>query len=202
LAWLEPEADQIHKVSIIPRGRALGMTLFLPEEDRVNICESSLQAFLLIDMGGRAAEKLVFNEFSAGAENDLSHAMQIARRMVTHWGMSERLGPVAFRDSEDHPFLGREITEPRRFSEDTARVIDEEVTRILRTAYERAIELITQHRAWLDCIAQALEKEETLDDVMIEKLIGPPAWKLAEAATANGKPAAADPALLGGPIGS
>ncbi len=187
LAWLEPEADRVHKVSIIPRGRALGVTLFLPEEDRVNICESSLRAFLLVDMGGRAAEKIVFNEFSAGAENDLNHAMQIARRMVTHWGMSDRLGPVAFRDSEDHPFLGREITEPRRFSEHTAQVIDEEVSRILRAAYDRALDMLTQHRSRLDCIARALEKEETLDDAAIEKLIGPPAWKLADAAAANGK---------------
>jgi cell division protease FtsH len=115
--------------------------------------------------------------------------MNIARRMVTHWGMSDRLGPVAFRDSEDHPFLGREITEPRRFSEHTAQVIDEEVSRILRTSYERAVEMLTVHRAKLECIAKALEKEETLDDVAIEKLIGPPAWKLADAAAANGKPA-------------
>jgi cell division protease FtsH len=107
--------------------------------------------------------------------------------MVTHWGMSDRLGPVAFRDSEDHPFLGREITEPRRFSEHTAQVIDEEVSRILRTSYERAVEMLNLHRAKLECIAKALEKEETLDDVAIEKLIGPPAWKLANAAGRNGE---------------
>ncbi len=190
LAWLEPEADRVHKVSIIPRGRALGVTLVMPDEDRVNIAESGLRAILLISMGGRAAEKIVFNEFSAGAENDLDRAMNIARRMVTHWGMSDRLGPVAFRDSEDHPFLGREITEPRRFSEHTAQVIDEEVSRILRASYERAVEMLTVNRDKLECIAKALEKEETLDDVAIAKLIGPPAWKLAAAAAeANGKPA-------------
>ena len=153
------------------------MTHFLPEEDRVNISESSLQTFLLIDMGGRAAEKLVFNEFSAGAESDLNHATHIARRMVTHWGMSERLGPVTFRDSEEHPFLGREIAEPRRFSEHTAQLIDEEVSRILRAASDRALEMLTQHREQLECLAKALEAEETLDDVAIEKLLGPPAWK-------------------------
>jgi len=200
LAWMAPEADRLHKVSIIPRGRALGVTMLLPEEDRVNICESSLQVFLLIDMGGRAAEKIVFNEFSAGAENDLNHAMQLARRMVTHWGMSDRLGPVAFRDSEDHPFLGREITEPRRFSEHTAQVIDEEVSRILRAAYDRAVELLTQQRSRLDCIAKALEAEETLDDVAIEKLIGPPAWKLAEAAAGNGKAIEIDPSHCSGTV--
>ena len=138
-------------------------------------------------MGGRAAEKLVFDEFSAGAENDLNHATHIARRMVTHWGMSERLGPVAFRDSEEHPFLGREIAEPRRFSEHTAQLIDEEVSRILRAASDRALEMLTQHREQLECLAKALEAEETLDDVAIEKLLGPPAWKTAEAAGNNGK---------------
>ncbi len=136
-------------------------------------------------MGGRAAEKLVFDEYSAGAENDLNKATQLARRMVTHWGMSERLGPVAFRDSEDHPFLGREMAEPRRFSEHTAQVIDEEVSRILRDASDRATEMLTQHRDKLECLAKALEAEETLDDVAIEKLLGPPAWKTAEAEAAN-----------------
>jgi cell division protease FtsH len=187
LAWLLPGADRVHKVSIIPRGRALGVTLFLPEEDRLNVGESSLQTFLLIDMGGRAAEKLVFDEFSAGAENDLNHATHLARRMVTHWGMSERLGPVTFRDSEDHPFLGREIAEQRRFSEHTAQLIDEEVSRILRAASDRALEMLTQHREQLDSLAKALEVEETLDDVAIEKLLGPPACKTADVASNNGK---------------
>jgi cell division protease FtsH len=192
LAWLLPGADRVHKVSIIPRGRALGVTLFLPEEDRVNISESSLQIFLLIDMGGRAAEKLVFNEFSAGAESDLNHATHLARRMVTHWGMSERLGPVTFRDSEEQPFLGREIAEPRRFSEHTAQVIDEEVSRILRGAFERAMEMLTQHRGELESLAKALEAEETLDDTAIEKLLGPSASKSANVVSSNGKALEAD----------
>ncbi len=187
LAWLLPGADRVHKVSIIPRGRALGVTLFLPEDDRLNISESTLQNFLLIDMGGRAAEKLVFDEFSAGAENDLNHATHLARRMVTHWGMSERLGPVTFRDSEDHPFLGREIAEQQRFSEHTAQLIDEEVSRILRASDDRAREMLTRHRAELECLAQALEAEETLDDVAIEKLLGPPAGKVSATAGNNGK---------------
>ena len=114
-------------------------------------------------LGGRAAEKLVFDEFSAGAEDDLNRATQIARRMVTHWGMSERLGPVAFRDGEEHPFLGKEMAEPRQFSEHTAQVIDEEVVRILREASERADDMLTEHREKLDRLA-ALEQEETLDE--------------------------------------
>ena len=102
-------------------------------------------------------------------------------------GRSERLGPVTVRDSEDQPFLGREIAEQRRFSEHTAQVIDEEVSRILRSASDRALEMLTQHRAELDSLAKALEAEETLDDAAIEKLLGPPASKMVEAASNNGK---------------
>jgi cell division protease FtsH len=187
LAWLAPGADRLHKVSIIPRGRSLGVTQLLPEEDRVNISESELQTHLLIAMGGRAAEKLVFDEFSAGAEEDLNRATQIARRMVTHWGMSERLGPVAFRDSEEHPFLGREIAEPRRYSEATARLIDEEVMRILCAASERARAMLTQNREKLDKLAKELEKEETLDDTALEALIGPAAPRSARAEVGGGE---------------
>ena len=124
-------------------------------------------------LGGRAAEKLVFDEYSAGAENDLNKATQLARRMVTHWGMSERLGPVAFRDSDDHPFLGREMAEPRRFSEHTAQVIDEEVSRLLRDAADRATVVLTENRDKLDALAKRLEEIETLDEDEIERLVGP-----------------------------
>jgi len=173
LAWLVPGIDRLHKVSIIPRGRALGATQLLPDEDRVNIGESELRTRLLFLLGGRAAEKLVFDEFSAGAEADLKKATSLARRMVTHFGMSERLGPVAFRDGEEHPFLGKEITEPRRFSEHTAQVIDEEIVSLLREASEKAREMLTENREKLDTIAKALEHNETLDDMDIEDLIGP-----------------------------
>jgi cell division protease FtsH len=177
LAWLETGGDRVHKVSIIPRGRSLGATQLLPEEDRLNIGESQLHKRLLFLLGGRAAEKLVFDEFSAGAEDDLTKATQLARRMVTHWGMSEKLGPVAFRDGEELPFLGKEMAEPRRFSEYTAQVIDEEVVRMLREASERACKMLTRHRDKLDVLAGALEEEETLDEDAIEKLIGPAAYK-------------------------
>src|SRR5690606_15327567 len=102
-----------HKVTIIPRGRALGVTQLLPDEDRFNIGESRLHATLAFMMGGRAAEKLMFNEFSAGAEDDLNKATSLARRMVANWGMSDTIGPVSFRQSEAHPFLGKEIHEHR-----------------------------------------------------------------------------------------
>jgi len=183
LAWLQPDGDRLHKVSIIPRGRALGATQLLPEEDRLNIGERELHTRLLFLLGGRAAEKMKFEEFSAGAEDDLNKATQLARRMVTHWGMSERLGPVAFRDGEDHPFLGKEMAEPRRFSEHTAQVIDEEIVRILRDASEKARKMLAEHRDKLDLLAGALHREETLDEDDIEALIGPPAHKKAAAAT-------------------
>jgi cell division protease FtsH len=142
----------------------------------VNISESELQHRLAFLLGGRAAEKLVFDELSAGAENDLKQATQIARRMIAHWGMSERLGPVAFRAGEEHPFLGKEMAEPREFSEHTARVIDEEIIRILRAAAERAEQILLEHRGQLDVLAAALEKEEVLEERQIEELIGPSTW--------------------------
>ncbi len=173
LAWLTPGGDRVHKVSIIPRGRSLGATQLMPDEDRLHIAESELKQRLLFLLGGRAAEKLVFEELSAGAEDDLKKATQIARRMITHWGMSERLGPVAFRDGDEHPFLGREMAEPRRFSEYTARIIDEEVLRVLREASEKAEQMLTKNRGLLDKLAGALVKAETLDLDEIAKLIGP-----------------------------
>jgi cell division protease FtsH len=124
-------------------------------------------------LGGRAAEKLVFNEFSAGAEDDLKRATQLARRMVTHWGMSERLGPVAYRGSEEHPFLGKEFHEQREYSEHSARLIDEEITRILHAADDRARELLAQNRDKLDSLSKALEEQEVLDETEIEEIIGP-----------------------------
>jgi len=177
LAWLSPGADRVHKVSIVPRGRSLGATQLLPEEDRVNISEKALPARLMFLLGGRAAEKIVFDQYSAGAEDDLGKATQLARRMVTHWGMSERLGPVVYRDTDDNPFLGREIAEPRRFSEHTAQVIDEEVARLLRDASERAASMLREHRDQLDLLAKKLEQTEMLDEEEIEKLIGPPAYR-------------------------
>jgi cell division protease FtsH len=155
----------------------LGATQLLPEEDRVNISESELHSRLAFMLGGRAAEKLVFDELSAGAEDDLKKATHLTRRMVTHWGMSERLGPVAFRHGEEHPFLGREMAEPREFSEYTARVIDEEIARILRAAEARAEKTLREHRAKLVKLATALEKEETLDEHHIEARIGPSAYR-------------------------
>ncbi len=176
LVWLTQGGNRLHKVTIIPRGRALGVTQVLPEEDRLNISESELHARLAFLLGGRAAEKIEFHEFSAGAEDDLKQATNLARRMVTQWGMSERLGPVAFRSSEHHPFLGKDIAEPREFSEDTAKLIDEEIVRILRAAADKAEQILRENPDKLLLLATTLEREEVLDERQIAELIGPAAY--------------------------
>ncbi len=185
LAWIVPGADRVHKVTVVPRGRALGVTQLLPEEDRLNIGESRLKAALVFILGGRAAEKLIFDEYSAGAEDDLKKATGLARRMVTAWGMSERLGPVNYVTAEEHPFLGKEIHEHRLFSEHTAQVIDEEVARILHEAADRAYRLLDENREKLDRLAEALEEREVLDEHEIEQIIGPSVNRRAEH---NGQP--------------
>ena len=191
LAWLVPGADRVHKVTIIPRGRALGVTQLLPEEDRMNIGEAELHARLVFMMGGRGAEKLVFDEYSAGAEDDLKRATQLARRMVTHWGMSDRVGPVAYRTSEEHPFLGKEIIEQREFSEHMAQLIDEEVSRILHESADRARVLLDKNRDKLDQLANALAEREVLDNREIEELIGASPTR---GISSNGQPVSSAPA--------
>jgi cell division protease FtsH len=182
-AWLLPGVDKLHKVTIIPRGRALGVTQLVPEEDRMNIGESDLHNRLVFILAGRAAEKLVFGEYSAGAENDLMQATRIARKMVAHWGMSERVGPVACATSNEHPFLGRDVYEQREFSEATARIIDEEVSRLLSEAAERATKLLSDHRDKLDSLAGALETREMLDDTEVVDIIGPAAPRRGDTGT-------------------
>ena len=173
IAWLLPEVDTVHKVTIVPRGRALGVTQLLPEEERFHMGESRLRSQLAMMLGGRAAEKLVFNEFSAGAEDDLKRASQIARRMVSAWGMSERIGPVAFRDGEEHPFLGKEIHETRKYSEQTAFIIDEEMQKILVAAQEHAMQVLRDNRESLDKISEALLEREIVSREELVEMLGP-----------------------------
>ena len=170
-AWLEPKANPIDRVSIIPRGRTGGVTMFTPDEDRVDNSFSELMAHLVVAMGGRAADKLIFGEALTGEIGDLKQATRIARAMVTQYGMSDKLGPVHYRAGDDHVFLGKEIVEQRDFSEGTARIIDEEVQRILRGAEDRALELIGRNREDLDAIANALLASEELDREAFEKLL-------------------------------
>jgi cell division protease FtsH len=174
LAWLTPGCDRVHKVTILPRGRALGVTQLVPEEERYNINQHDLQSRLAMLLGGRAAEKLQFDQFSAGAESDLQEATRLARRMVTHWGMSERLGPVAYHTSEENPFLGREIAQhERQFSEHTAQLIDEEVEKFLHAAEDLAKRTLQQNADKLIALADALLEREVLDEKEITELIGP-----------------------------
>jgi cell division protease FtsH len=173
IAWILPSVDAVHKVTIIPRGRALGVTQLIPDEERYDVGETKLHSQLVMMLGGRSAEKLVFDEYSAGAEDDIKRSTQLARKMVAHWGMSEVIGPVAFRQAEEHPFLGREMHEIREFSEDTARIIDQEVQRFLNEAFDRATKLLTEHRQKLDEIATGLLEKEALDVADMERILGP-----------------------------
>jgi cell division protease FtsH len=173
VSWYEPEADPAQKVSIIPRGRSLGVTMPTPDEDRHHQGMDYWKAMLAVMMGGRAADRLIYGQPFSGQEDDLKKATRLARYMVTHWGMSDRLGPMSFRVGEEHVFLGKEIQEPRDFSEGTAQVIDEEVQRLLREADQRAYEMVETHRAQLDSLVEALlQREELLRDD-IERLLGP-----------------------------
>jgi cell division protease FtsH len=173
VAWLTPDSPPVHKVTIIPRGRALGVTQFMPaEEDPIGISEAEALAHLTMGLGGRAAERLIYDNQTAGVANDLKQATRLARMMVTQWGMSERVGPVFFRESEEHPFLGREMGETRDHSEHTAQMIDEEIARILREADERAYRLLEEHRDELERLTEALIEREVLTVAEIEEMIG------------------------------
>jgi cell division protease FtsH len=172
VAWKTAGTDPVHKVTIIPRGRSLGVTQFMPEEDRVSYSESQIRARLDWMLGGRAAERLVYDDLSTGASEDLKQATRLARLMVTQWGMSRRVGPVFIRGSEEHPFLGREIAEPRDHSEHTAQVIDEEIARILHDADERAYQILDEHREELERLTEVLIEREVLTVAEIEDLIG------------------------------
>lgn len=171
VTWLEPGSDRPLKVSIIPRGQALGINVIVPEEERYHHGLDYFKARLIMSMGGRAADRLVYGQPYAGAEMDLKQATRLARYMVTHWGMSDRLGPMSFRIGEEHVFLGKEIVEPRDFSEGTASIIDEEVQRLLREADDRAFDLLKTNRADLERLADALLQREELQREEIDQLL-------------------------------
>jgi len=171
-AWYLPGAQRVHKVTIIPRGRSLGSTQIVPTEDRVSSGERELLDQLVVLLAGRAAESLIYQETTVGAENDLERATSMARRMVTHWGMSPKLGPVSYKSSEDDPFLGREMHQQRQFSEHTQELIDGEVARILHEASLRASELLNEKRSELESITRGLLEREELSEVEIEETIG------------------------------
>src|SRR5439155_25980139 len=164
LAWQLPGAHRVHKVTIVPRGRSLGSTQTLPSEERLSISEPELRDHLAVLLAGRAAERLVYDESTVGAENDLERATAMARRMVMHGGMSDSLGPVSYKLSDEDPFLGREIHQQRQFSEHTMELIDGEVGRILREQSDRASEPLSHQRDKLQALADRLLEKEELDD--------------------------------------
>lgn len=173
-ALLLPHSDPVQKVSIVPRGRALGMTEQLPTEDRHNVDEAFVKERLQILLGGRCAEKIRYGNTSSGAANDLKEATQLARKMVVNWGMSEQMGPLGFRDGEAHPFLGRELTEPRSYSEATAQLIDQETRRFLREAEQATTQLLKAHNGDLQKLIDALLEQESLDHEAILALLAMP----------------------------
>jgi cell division protease FtsH len=170
VAAMTPGADPVHKVTIIPRGMALGLTMQLPTDDKHSYTKEQLEAMLDVLMGGRSAEELFLGHITTGAGNDIERATEIARNMVCEWGMSE-LGPLAYGKKEEAIFLGREIAQHRDFSEATAVEIDHEVKRIVNMAYDKAKNILGTHRDTLERIAQALLDREVLDANEVKMLI-------------------------------
>jgi len=186
VAKLLPKADPVHKVSIIPRGRALGVTAQLPMDERHNYSESYIDTRLRVLLGGRAAEKLIFNEFTTGAGNDIEVATSMARKMVCEWGMSNLVGPLTFGKKDEEIFLGREIATNRDYSENTARKIDEEVSRIIGEAEEEALELLKKNEKSLHRVAKELLKHETIDGNDLDKIMAGKTLRRRRAKKANG----------------
>lgn len=166
-----PESDPIHKVTIIPRGRALGVTTSLPIDEKHTYSKKYLEAMLSMLFGGRVAERLIFNELTTGAGNDIERASNLVRKMVCEWGMSDKMGPITYGAKEEELFLGREITKHRDFSEETGRFIDEEVKKIISAAEKRTTEILTENIDKLHALANALLEREILDSEEIDKVL-------------------------------
>jgi cell division protease FtsH len=171
IAKLLPETDPLHKVTIIPRGRSLGVTEQQPETEQHNYNLKYLLSRVTVMLGGRSAEKVVLDQVSSGASSDLKQATSIVEKMVCQWGMSEKLGPVYFKRGEEHLFLGKEMAEAKNFSESTAEIIDEEIRRIIHEREKDAISIIEKNRKKLDAISDALLEHETLDNATVDKLL-------------------------------
>jgi len=170
---LVPDHDPVYKVSIIPRGRALGITMFLPEQDKYSLTRRQLESQLASLFGGRAAEEIVYgkDKVTTGASNDIERASQIARNMVAKWGLSESMGPLAYDENEDEVFLGRSVTQHKHISDETHRQMDKEVRRIIDAAYGKAMALLTDNRTRLELMAEALMRYETIDSHQIDQIM-------------------------------
>jgi cell division protease FtsH len=172
VAWLTPDADPVHKVTIIPRGRALGVTEQLPGEDRSNYSRRSLLARVDVMLGGRASEEINFGDVTTGAEDDLVQATRLVRRMVTRWGMGS-LGPLAFGEDETQPFLGYQLSQGHSYSEATAARIDQDVRETLESRHQAVLKLLSENRQKLDRLAAALLRDETVESAALRELLGP-----------------------------
>lgn len=169
---LMPHSDTVHKVTIIPRGRALGVTSYLPNEEMHTMSRDQLHSRLVVLLAGRAAEKVVFSQLNTGASNDLERATAIARKMVCEFGMSDVIGPVRYAAQHDEVFLGREISQPRDHSEETARAIDSEVRRIIVESEHKAESLMQENIDLLHKLSKALLEREVLDNEELDILMG------------------------------
>jgi cell division protease FtsH len=168
-----PEHDPVYKVTIIPRGRALGVTQFLPEQDRYSMSRRRLESSIATLFGGRIAEEIIFGEdaVTTGASNDIERATELARNMVTKWGLSDRLGPLTYTEEAGEVFLGRSVTQHKQVSDETAHAIDEEVRRVIETNYKRAKQILETNLDKLHVMADALIKYETIADDQIKDIM-------------------------------
>jgi cell division protease FtsH len=171
MAKLLPGTDPVHKVTIIPRGRALGVTMQLPTEDRHSYSKEYLSDRLAVLMGGRVAEELVFEHVTTGAGNDLERATDLARKMVCEWGMSEKLGPLTFGQQGSPVFLGRDVSARRDVSDQMAQEIDSEIKRVVMENYDRTKRALSEHMAGLKALAEALIEKEVLDGLDVDQIL-------------------------------
>ncbi len=209
---LVPSHDPVYKVSIIPRGRALGVTMFLPEEDRYSHSKEHLESQISSLFGGRIAEEIIFGRerVTTGASNDIKRATDLARAMVTRWGLSEKLGPLTYLEEEEEVFLGRSVTQHKNVSDDTAHAIDEEIRAIIDRNYQRSRDILVDNLDRLHTMADALMRYETIDAEQIDDIMSgrtprpPPNWEDTEpraGGTVVPSPTKPDDAAEGGTIG-
>ena len=170
-----PEADPVQKITIVGRGQAGGLTWYRPEDDRILTSRKKMVASLAGLLGGRVAEELVFDDITSGASNDIERVTKIARSMVTEYGMSSRIGPMALGHKEELVFLGRDLGEQRNYSEEVAALIDEEIKGFVSEAYDKAKRILTEQRAKMDAVVERLKVEETIDAAQLDEILASPA---------------------------